>query len=64
MLEDMDILFGTVDAEIRVAGVERVLHKEMAEHHELEDVGTKAPVAESIIIKHADPAPINEKTVS
>lgn len=32
-LEDMDVLFGTVDAEVRAADIERVLHKGMQDDH-------------------------------
>jgi len=63
-LEDMDVLFGTVDAEVRAADVERVLHKG-ADDHEMGDVGAKAPIAETRTVENVHDAPASEeKTVS
>jgi hypothetical protein len=41
-LEDMDVLFGTVDASVRAADVERVLHKDVVRQEiEEEDAAGK-----------------------
>jgi hypothetical protein len=42
-LEDMDLIFGTVEAEQRAADVERMMHKAMDHDDHVEDV---APVSE------------------
>ncbi|KAF8849604.1 general substrate transporter [Acephala macrosclerotiorum] len=55
-LEDMDVLFGTVDAEVRAADVERVLHKGMMHDDQ----------PESKAVENVETAPVaaEEKTVS
>jgi MFS family permease len=56
-LEDMEILFGTVEADVRAADVERMLHKGAMHDDRVETapVEKEAPVHE---------APVEEKTVS
>ncbi|KAE8452720.1 hypothetical protein EG329_013979 [Mollisiaceae sp. DMI_Dod_QoI] len=64
-LEDMDVLFGTVDAEVRAADIERVLQKGiMNDDQEMAGVGTKVPVTETRTVEDRDAAAIDEKTVS
>jgi MFS family permease len=56
-LEDMDVLFGTVDAEVRAADIERVLHKGM------NDDDHKVPEARTVENIDA-PAAVDEKTTA
>jgi len=55
-LEDMDVLFGTVDAEVRAADIERVLHKGA------QDDDAKAPEAGTV--EHVDTPALDEKTAA
>jgi MFS family permease len=55
-LEDMDVLFGTVDAEVRAADVERVLHKGILHDEE--------PESKAVGNVEAAPVAADEKTVS
>jgi MFS family permease len=59
-LEDMEILFGTVEADVRAADVERMLHKGAIHDDQVENVATVpekvAPVQEAPVAE--------EKTVS
>jgi hypothetical protein len=56
-LEDMEILFGTVDADVRAADVERMLHKGALHDDQVENVAA-APVSKDT------PAIEDEKTIA
>lgn len=63
-LEDMEILFGTVEADVRAADIERMLHKGAAHDDQIENVGHgDQKVAPAAAPAQEVPA-VDEKTVS
>jgi hypothetical protein len=63
-LEDMEILFGTVEADVRAADIERMLHKGAVHDDQIENVGRgDQKVAPAAAPAQEVPA-VDEKTVS
>ena len=68
-LEDMDLIFGTVEAEQRAADVERMMHKGMHEDDQIEDVAaapetkTTATTTPAREVEEAPAAPIGDEKV-
>ena len=60
-LEDMEILFGTVDAEVRAADVERMLHKGAMHDDQIEHVPAAATEAKTAPVQET-PVVQSEKT--